>query len=89
MFSGCELINLLFVPEQIVLAEGKISSRYILCNFIAVCQSAASVLLTESTFITAVPIYNHISLLLIYTVYNMCIHIHIYYVNKNFYFGCD
>ncbi len=40
------LITLLFVPEQIVLAEGKISSCYILCNFNAVYQSIAFVLLT-------------------------------------------
>ncbi len=40
-------MNLLFVPEQIVLAEGKMSSHYILCNFNAVCHSAALVLLTE------------------------------------------
>ncbi len=39
-------LNLLFVPEQIVLTEGKISSRYILCNFHTVYQSAAFVLLT-------------------------------------------
>ncbi len=41
------LINLLFVPEQIVLVESKISSHNILYNFNAVYQSAVFVLLTE------------------------------------------
>ncbi len=39
-------INLLFVPEQIFLTEGKISSCFILCNFYTVYQSVAFVLLT-------------------------------------------